>query len=150
MQRLLPDKLGMLYHAPLYERMVAFAKENTPEFPAEIAVSSWLQRFYAGDEHIHIVVTFNDDGAIIGHALMEIQNLYNIRVLLCHQVQRDKGAGGKDDHDVGMEYIDKLRESTGAICSLVTVAKNSKVYEKRYGYKILRTVMIKVSDEQQY
>lgn len=148
MQRLFPDKLGMLYHAPLYERMVAFAKANTPEFPAEIAVSAWLERFYAGDDRMHIVVSFNDDGAIIGHALVELQTIHGIQAILCHQLSHEKGTASVTDINEGMEYIDKLRDTTQSVCSLITVAKNSKVYEKKYGYKTLRTVMIKVSDEQ--
>lgn len=146
MQRLLPDKLGMLYHAPLYERMLAFAKENTPEFPAEIAVSKWLQRFYGGDNTVHIIVDMNDSGELIGHAFIELQNIEGIKVLLCHQMAWQKGTAKSADIDRGMEYLDKLRDNTEAVCSLITVEKNSKVYEKKYGYKILRTVMIKVSE----
>lgn len=152
MQRLYPDKLGMLYHAALYERMVAFATTNTPEFPCEQVVATWLQRFYAGDDCIHIVVRLSDDGVIVGHAVIEVQESYGIKVILCHQVSQDKGALSPSEFvsetDAGIEYLDKLRDQHGAVCSLITVEKNSKMYEKKYGYKILRTVMIKVSEHE--
>lgn len=149
MQRLLPNTLGMLYHAELYKRMIDFAKANTPEFPCEPVVRKWLDRFYSGDNNIHIIISTNDDGALTGHAVVDVQESYGIRAVLCHQAAHDKVNG--DSVYKGMaeaiEYVDKLRDTTDAACSMITVGKNSKVYEKKYGYKTLRTVMIKVSGE---
>lgn len=147
MQRLLPDKLGRLYHAVLYDRMVAFATENTPEFPCEQIVMTWLQRFYAGDEDIQIIISTDATGNLTGHAVLEIQDRFGIRALLCHQACHDKGSGDKFHQGMAeaIEYVDKLRDTSGAVCSMMTVGKNAKVYEKKYGYKVLRTVLIKVS-----
>lgn len=151
LQRLLPNKLGMFYHAPLYDRMIAFAKENTPEIPCEPVIRKWLERFYSGDDNIHILVKFNDNGEMISHGVIDIQEMYGVRVILCHQMAHDDIKMTKADMSIAfaeaIEYVDKLRDTYDAVCSMITVAKNSKVYEKKYGYKVLRTVMIKVSSD---
>lgn len=152
MQRLLPNKLGMFYHAALYDRMVAFAKENTPEFPYEPVIRKWLERFYNGDDNLHILVKIDDKGEIVSHGVIDIQEAHGVRVVLCHQMSHDNVKMSKVDmlaaFAEAIEYVDKLRDSSNAVCSMITVSKNSKVYEKKYGYKVLRTVMIKVSSEE--
>jgi len=56
-----------------------------------------------------------------------------------------KDKSTKDVVDECMEYLDKLKELTNASCIAFAVAKNAKVYEKRYGYKVSRIMMIKTS-----
>jgi hypothetical protein len=137
----------MLYHADLYDRMLAFANEVTPEIPAEPIVKRWLERLFNGDRNLHVIISTDSKGSLTGHAVVDVQEAYGIRAVICHQASHDKGSG--DSFHKGMaeaiEYVDKLRDSTGAVCSVINVAKNTKVYEKKYGYRISRTVMIKVS-----
>ncbi len=45
--------------------------------------------------------------------------------------------------DLGIEYIEKLREFVGADCSIFSVTKHIKGLEKKFGYKTVRTVMMK-------
>ena len=59
----------------------------------------------------------------------------------CHQLQRDKQS--VDEMDKFMQYLDDLKAATNAVCISFSVLKNSTAYQKRYGYRIARTVMIK-------
>ncbi len=146
MQRLYPDKLGMLYHAPLFDRMVVFAKERTPEFPAEIVVNKWLERFYSGDPLIHIIVDLDEKGLLIGHAILEILEMYGTRALTCYQVQSDfRHKTGFDAE--AFEYIDKLMQETNCQCMLVVIEKNAQMYKKKYGFQKSREVLIKWSNK---
>lgn len=139
--RIQADALGRLLHHQIYARMVAFAQEYTPEFPAEPIVTAWLNRVYSGDEKMHVLVTLNEQTVITGHIVVEVQDVYGYRAVWCHQAQGDKG--NNSTVDKGVEYVEKLCALTGAVCSLFTVVKNVKMLEKKYGYKTMRTVMVK-------
>lgn len=144
-QRLLNDALGRLLHQQLFDRMVKFCEQYTPELPAVPVVTIWLSRFFQDDANIHILVTLSDNYVITGHNFIEVQEAFGYRVVVCHQAQADKGSSGSLDE--GIEYIDKLRETIGAYCSLFTVTKHIKGLEKRYGYKLARTVMVKYESD---
>jgi hypothetical protein len=47
-----------------------------------------------------------------------------------------------------MEYIDKLREYEGAVASIFSMSsqKLARAVEKKYGYSILRTMLIKTGE----
>jgi hypothetical protein len=139
--RIGPTPLGMLLHKDIYDRMVRFASEYTPEFPAEPVVTQWLQRAYAGDESMHILVTLNEGVKITGHIVVEIQSVYGYKAVWCHQAYGDKN--NTSTVDAGVEYIEKLCAQSRAVCSLFTVVKYNKALEKKYGYRTIRTVMIK-------
>jgi hypothetical protein len=117
--------------------------KHTPEFPAEVAVNNWLSRLYQGDTSIHILVELDDKYNITEHALVDISQFLNIKVIHCHQAQHDKPS---ISHAVElMEYLDKLCEHEQASCIIFSIAdpKHAKTFEKRHNYKILRTVLIK-------
>lgn len=140
-----PDKLGRLYHNALYERMVSFARQYTKEFPCEAIIEGWLQRFYANDLTIFILVDLKD-GVILGHVLAEVQYVSGTNVVICHQAHSDHIKKGKEQREGFteiFEYIDKLAASVSAHCSIFWVDKNAKVYEEVYGYKTARTMLVK-------
>lgn len=141
MMRLRPDRLGRLFYNSLYERMVKFATEHTPEFPADPVVHKWLSRFYNFDPLIHIVIDMDESGNIVGHALFEIQKGLGFTVLTCHQIYHDSPKQGGIDE--GMEYLDKLAVEVGATCIAVMVEKNANLYKKKYGFDTVRQVLIK-------
>lgn len=140
MQRLYPDNLGRLLHDPLYQRLISFGIQYTPEFPIIPVVNHWLNLFYNDDPNIHILIDYDSTG-ISAHSFIMIQEAFNQRVVMCHQVQDDKRSGTFISEI--MEYLDKLKSESGAYCIMANVPKNSKVYEKKYGYTIARAVMIK-------
>ncbi len=140
LQRLLPDSLGMLLHHQLYTRMVAFGKLYTPEFPIEPVVTTWLQRFYNSDPRIHILINLSSEMLITAHAILEIQEAYSTRVISCYQAQHDRN--DRAIIDQGFEYMHKLRDEVGAHCVVINAGKHTKAYQKQYGYRIARTVLI--------
>lgn len=140
-----PDKLGRLYHNTLYERMVNFAQLYTKEFPCEGIIEGWLQRFYANDPTIFILVD-QKDGVILGHVLAEVQHVSGHNIVICHQAHSDhikKGKAQKDGFAEILEHIDKLAAAASAHCAVIWVEKNAKVYEELYGYKTARTMLVK-------
>jgi len=141
-QRLTNDNLARALHQPLYQRMIAFCQQYTPEFPPETIVSSWLNRLYSNDDNIHILIVLNDTYNIVGHVVITVYEDYGYKVVHCHQAQADKGHTGSIDEF--MEYVDKLVTITGAYCSIMTVTKHIKSLEKKYGYKQSRVTMIKM------
>jgi hypothetical protein len=147
LQRLQNDALARILHNSLYQRMLTFCEQYTPEFPAHFIVSSWMNRLFSGDSNLHILVRLKEDSyKIIGHAVIDVQEAYGHRVVFCHQVQGD--IANVSHVDEGAEYIDKLVAAVGAQCSVMYTSKHVKAYEKKYGYKSVRTVMMKcVSDE---
>lgn len=143
-QRLTNDNLSRALHQPLYERLTAFCHQYTPEFPADAIVSSWLNRLYNGDSNLHILVRFDDQWNINGHAVIDVQETYGYKVIYCHQAQSNKGAPSTLDEDI--EYMDKLQYQLGAYCSVFITTKHSKAFEKKHNYKAVRTVMLKYGE----
>lgn len=141
MVKLEPNNIGRLYHDTLYTRFLTFAETYTPEFPAIPVINHWLTMFYTGDNTIHILVNIASNNSITAHCIIQVQEAFNQRVCYCHQILDDKRSGGFIDEAV--EYVDKLRLETNSICSVINIPKNAKVYEKKYGYQITRTTMIK-------
>ena len=142
-QRLLNDSLARLLHDQLHKRMIDFCEHYTPEFPAEPIVQGWLNRLYQGDKNLHILVTLDDNYKIVGHGVIDVQEAYGYRVVYCHQAQGDKNS--EASLDLGVEYVTKLVNETNAYCSIFVVAKHVRSLEKKYGYKDVRTVMMKVA-----
>lgn len=147
MPRLVNDALARILHNSLYERMVSFCDQYTPEFPSHPVVTAWLTRLYNGDDNLHIHVTLDNNYRITGHAVMDVQEAYGHKVVFCHQALADRGNAASIDE--GIEYLEKLREHVGAVCSIFTVTKHIRSLEKKYGYKVARTMMVKYthSDE---
>lgn len=152
MIRIHNDNLGRILHFALHQRLYNFCIKYTPEFPAEIAVNNWLNRVFMSDPNLHLLVEVDDAYTITEHALVEVQSARvrvntDHKVIYCHQAQHDKPS---ISHAVElMEYIDKLREHEGAIASIFSIAnaRHAAQFQKRHGYQILRTVLIKTSEE---
>lgn len=144
-QRLVNDNLARLLHQQLYQRMLSFCQQYTPELPGEPIVTQWLTRLFNGDNNLHIMVTLNSDYKITGHCVIDIQEMYGYRVVWCHQALADKD--NATHLDEGAEYIDKLVQATNAYCALFVVTKHQKSLEKKYGYKTTRTIMMKHAAE---
>lgn len=141
MQRLRNDAFGRMMHQRIYDYIKRFCEEHTPELPADPVVKAWLSRLYEDDLTIHILVRLDDNYNIIGHAVIDVQESYGYRAVICHQVSN---VSNKIDNILeGGEYIDKLVVEVNAICSIITVIKHSKALEKKLNYKVARTVMIK-------
>jgi len=134
------DHLGKSLHGVLFNRLTAFAADVTPEAPAGPIVEFWLNRFYSNDGSIQILVELNQQYEVVAHAVLEIQNLAGVVVLSCHQYQADKADLQRFDELV--EYGRKLKQQIGAAFMTFTTVKNVKAYEKRYGFKAVRTIMI--------
>lgn len=140
MIRLKNDILARLLHQPLYDRLVKFAQEYTPEGMADMAADAWLSALYAGDPNVYILVDIDDKYSILGHAVIDVRQTFGVKVAYCHQVQGEKNSVVAL-HE-GMEYIDKLMEEAGVAYIIIYLAKGSKAME-RHGYKTMRTMMIK-------
>ena len=139
MTRVENNPFGRTIHVLLHERMMQFCQLYTPEVLAEPVVNGWLNRLYADDSTLHILVEM-DQWKIIEHAVIEVTGTDNCKIIMCHQVYRDKP--NKATFEEGLEYIDKLVLQTNAMCSVVFVEKHTKALEK-YGYKISRVAMVK-------
>ena len=147
--RLTNDTLGRVLHNALYQRMLTFCQEYTPEFPGDIVVQGWLSRLYNDDQNLHILVNLDNNYKITGHCVIDVQEAYGNKVIFVHQAAADRG--NSVTMDEGMEYVNKLANEIGAICISAAVAKNSKVYEKKYGFTAVRTQVVKFfgdADEQ--
>lgn len=138
--RLQNDALARILHNSLYERMISFCEKYTPEVPAQLVVGNLLARLYNGDDSLHILVDIDDDYKIKGHAILDIQEHSGCKVIFCYQAQGDKGNSTLDN---GMQYVDELAQAIGAVSAMFTVTQHSKAFEKKYGYKVARVVMVK-------
>jgi hypothetical protein len=134
------DHLGKSLHGVLFNRLVTFAATITPEIPPVSIIEYWLNRFYANDPSIQLLVELDNSYNIVAHAVVEIQHVANAVVICCHQYQSDKPDMARLDEFI--EYGRKLKLEHNAACMMFTTAKNTKAYEKRYGFKAVRTVMI--------
>ncbi len=141
MIRLTNDNLGRALHSSLYNRIHKFCVEYCPEMPAELFVNTILTRLYNSDPLLHIMVTLDSHYNITEHAVVDIQTAFGRNVIYCHQLAKD--SPNIESMNEFMEYLDKLKEQTNAVCIAFTVVKNVKVYQSKYGYKTMRTVMIK-------
>ena len=145
MIRLSNDALARAIHQPLYERLISFCHKYTPELPAEPVVVSWLNRIYSGDLNLHILLELDSHFNITEHAVIDVQESFGSRIVICHQVQRNKG--NIDSFTEGIEYIDKLCQHINAACSVIFVSKHSKALQEKYGYRTTRSVMVKYATQ---
>jgi hypothetical protein len=143
MIRLVKGQLARVLYEPLYQRLLTFANTYTRELMGEPAVDLWLQRLFAGDNRLHILVELDQATfKIVEHAVIDVQEIAPGQVVVvCHQVQHDKPR--LDNIGVGHEYMMKLAAEVGASAIVFFVEKHSKAMERRFGYKTGRTVMIK-------
>jgi hypothetical protein len=138
--QLYPDSLGRILYESLYQRMLSHAKKYASDFPAEGVIAGWLNRFYAGDPTVIILVDL-DQYRIISHAFIELQMVGGYQVVMGHQFEVDSKHQGA--FPAFMEYLDKLKAETNSYCICLQTAKHIKVYEKKYGYKAVTTLMMK-------
>jgi hypothetical protein len=120
---------------------VNFANELTPELPADVVAQVWLNRFYMNDKTLYVIIDMNDSYDVTGHCIFSVNEGYGLKVIDCHQISDDNKS--KSFFNECIEYLDKLANELGCICSRFEVAKNVKVYEKKYDYVASRTVMVK-------
>lgn len=146
MQILQNDMLGRVLHNALHQRLIHFAEQHTPELPAEPVVELWLSAFYNGDnKNIHILVDVDNQCNITGHCICIFNNEYGYKILHALQLQDDKKSGSFLDEC--MEYMEKLAQENEAHCIVLSVQKSAKAMEKKFGYKISRTMMYKIAGQ---
>lgn len=145
MIRLANNDLSKALHLALYNRMVNFALAYTPEFPAEPVVNGWLNRLFLGDDSLHIIVDIDDKFRIFAHAVVEVQEVYGRRTVICYQVQGDKNSVTALQN--GLEYIEKLAYAVGAYSIGFNVVKNIRALEK-LGFQVFRTCMFKILERE--
>jgi len=141
MNKLYNNPLGRALHDILYCRIVDFCHNYTPELPADVVATEWLNKFYSNDESIHILVNLDDKFNMTAHCLIIVAKSYSCTVIFCHQLQDDKKSGTFLPEC--MEYIDKLAIQVNAACTSISVTKGVKVMERKYQYKTVRTNMVK-------
>jgi len=141
--RLQNDSLARILHNTLYERIVDFCTKHTPEVPAGIFVNNILTRLYNGDDSLHVLVDLDEDYKVKGHAILEIQQQQGHKVIFCYQAQGDKHNVTLDS---GMKYVDDLAATVGAQSAMFSVTQHVKTLEKKYGYKAVRSIMVKQYD----
>lgn len=144
MQQLLPDGLGRILHEALYQRLLTFAKKYTADFPAEGVIHAWLNRFYAGDPSVIILVNI-EQYQITAHAFIELQPIGGYQVVMVHQLEYDTKQ--TEPLQLFAEYLEKLLIESNSYCVCIQVSKNVKVYERKYGYKVVSTLMMKGRSE---
>lgn len=143
--RLQNDPLSRILHNSVHQRLLNFCNQYTPEVPGEPVVSAWMLRMWQGDQNLHILVTIDDNYKITGHCVLDVQDVYGYKVVYCHQALADKG--NTSTLEEGIQYLQDLCKVVEARCSVFTVTKHLKGLEKRYGYKVTRTVMMKLHGE---
>lgn len=143
MIRLQKGQLARVLYEPLYQRLLTFANTYTCELMGEPTVDLWLQRLFAGDNRLHILVELDQATfKIVEHAVIDVQETAPGQcIVVCHQVQHDKPR--LDNIGVGHDYMMKLAAEVGAQAIVFFVDKHSKAMERRFGYKTVRTVMMK-------
>lgn len=134
------DYLGKSLHGVLYNRFLHFAQRLTPEIPAEEIITIWLNRFYLNDPFVKILVELDEQYRIVAHAVFEIQRVANVTIVACHQYESDKPSVTRLDELIA--YGRDLRSKSMAHCGTFMVEKGVKAYEKRYGFKTVRTIML--------
>jgi hypothetical protein len=143
MIRLLPGQIARVLHEPLHNRLMDFAAKHTPEIVSEPTVNLWMQRMFAGDPLLHILVDLAPDTLKINkHAVIDVQQVTQGQfIVVCHQCQHDKPS--LDGMDLGHEYMEKLATEYNAQAIVFFMEKHSKAMERKYGYKCTRTIMVK-------
>lgn len=143
MIRLQKGQLARVLYEPLYQRLLTFANKYTCELMGEPTVDLWLQRLFAGDQRLHILVELDPSTfKIIEHAVIDVQETAPGQfIVVCHQVQHDKA--NLDTVAIGHEYMMKLAAEVNAQAIVFFMDKHTKSMEKKFGYKTVRTVMIK-------
>lgn len=140
MIRIVNDDLGRSLHYMLYKRLLSFCEKYTPEVAASSIVEGWLSRLYNGDASLHVLVNM-EASAIVEHAVIEVQRMYDSNIIVCHQCERDKP--NMKTLEEGIEYIDKLAESVNACAKIMFVSHGGKALAKRFGYSIVREMLVK-------
>lgn len=142
MIRLGNNQLSRILHDQLHNRMITFARKYSPELPADPIILGWMGRLFSGDESLHILVTFDESTLqITEHAVVDVQQAYGHRIIVCHQTEHDKPNIAALDET--SEYAEKLAAEVNASSIIFFVEQHSKAFMRRYGYTIARTMMVK-------
>ena len=142
MIRVQNDGLGKILHWQLYCRLLNFAKKYTPELPAEAVIEGWLNRLYLNDSSLHLLINdVTKDLKITEHAVVEVQEAYGNRIVICHQCLHDTPSLAAIDE--GMEYIEQLAAAVNACSIIFFTTEHSKAFMKRYNFHTARTMMVK-------
>ena len=145
MIRLQNGQLARILHQQLYQRMLNFAEKYSPELTAEPIINGWINRLYNDDPTMHIIINFDESTLkITEHAVIDIQEAYGMRIVVGHQTQIDKPNIAILDEV--MEYMGKLAEAINASSIIFFTEQHSKSFQRRYGYSIARTMMVKSID----
>lgn len=145
--RLKNDQLSRLFHNVLFNRIKQFCDQYTPEIPGEIVADTWLRRVFDNDESFHLLVRLDTNYNVVGHAVIEVQQAYGFNIVFCHQAM---GNTVNIAHiDEGIEYMDKLASSVNAKASVFVVTKGVSALQRKYGYKVSRTIMMKNYEEEE-
>lgn len=139
--RLKNDDFSRALHAVLHKRLVSFCERYSPELPSEPIATLWLQRLYGGDPTLVILIDIDNAYTVHAHVVIDIQQFGGQKIAYCMQAEGDKA--DVKALDLGFEQLEKIAAEVGASCTVMQVARSSKVLEKRYGYKAVRTVLLK-------
>ena len=121
MIRLQNGQLARILHQQLYQRMLNFAAQYSPELPAEPIINGWINRLFSDDPTMHIVINFDESTLkITEHAVIDIQQSYSTRIIVWHQCQHDTPNIASLDEIA--EYAEKLAVECNA-------SSNIKVFQ---------------------
>ena len=141
----LHPKLGKLVPF-VAQRILDLASQVQPQFDPVVLTQAYLSRLYAGDATVAILAFVEDNGALVGHALAELQTDGIRRWVTVHQMKQDGNVGDAVQRALG--ELSSWGRAYGADVLEVVMSRDDQKWREKYGFtKVQYRVFRDLNDE---
>lgn len=128
----------------VYDRMYRFFKEHDEHADHDHLVQAMLLRLINNSaENPCLLLLRIEDNIVVGHILMSIELDFGVPVVFVHQAEFDNGVVKKDEHQDWLHFVENFGKAYDAQRMVLMTKRNPRSFEKNYGFKVHRTVMVK-------
>lgn len=126
----------------VYDRMYRFFKEYDEHAEHDFLVQSILVKLITSEEPIQLLLKI-EDSRVVGHILMSIEYDMGVPVVAINQAEFDNGVASKTEEDTWMDSVASFGQQHNAQRIALITRRHPRTFEKRYGFKVHRTIMTK-------
>lgn len=135
---------GRLMLGVVYDRLYKFFKEHDEHAQHDSLVQTILQRIIKADANDPILLMIRIvDGAIVGHILMSIEQDFGVPVVFVHQAEFDTGFTQPEERQEWLSIVKDFGRQYNAHRIVLMTKRHPRTFEKNYGFKVHRTIMVK-------
>lgn len=132
------------------KRIIAFAKEFTPEFDSKLVAQAIMVPLWQQDRFVRVLAFVDEGGIVAGHAVTSVQSDGINSWVMTSQCQADHAVGDAVKRAIldTEEWVKTVvnpflqRQGKAPVTQMVmATGRNEKSWERAYGFRVKRRVM---------